>query len=130
LALPVTGLIGQVEKGAVEKPMGYRQLFFPMPSEVLQHALHVIGCFDGSQPKKVRWYPHQGSGIMRFRNMLRMFLRRFSGGNAIGSAHSSSKAKQKRQFVVSLAHLFCGEFFNNPFFNNRSDAPLQIGRLL
>jgi hypothetical protein len=35
--------------------------------------------------------------------------------NAIGSAHSSSKAKQKRQFVVSLAHLFCGEFSNSPF---------------
>ena len=37
-----------------------------------------------------------------------------AGGNAIDLAYSSSKAKQKRQFVVSLAHLLCGEFFDSP----------------
>ncbi|MDY2913930.1 MAG: hypothetical protein SOV58_04790 [Candidatus Enteromonas sp.] len=42
--------------------------------------------------------------------MLSMFLRESAGGNAIGLAHSSSKAKQKRQFAVSLAHLFWGVF--------------------
>ena len=35
-------------------------------------------------------------------------------GNAIDFAYSSSKAKQKSKFVVSLPHLFCGEFFNGP----------------
>ena len=85
-----------------------------MPSEVLQHASHVMGRFDHSQPKKVRRYWRQGSGMMGFCNMLRMFFRRSAGGNAIDLAYSSFKAKQKRQFVVSLAHLFSGEFFNSP----------------
>ncbi len=32
--------------------MGYRQLLFPMPLEVSQHATHVMGRFEGAQPKK------------------------------------------------------------------------------
>ena len=46
--------------------------------------------------------------------MLRMFFWRSAGGNAIDLAYSSSKAKQKSQFVVSLPHLFSREFFNSP----------------
>ena len=47
--------------------------------------------------------------------MLRMFLRESAGGNAIGSAHSSSKAKQKRQFCYKPGAFVLGSFSTAPF---------------
>ena len=90
---------------------------FPLPDYLGRfcNMLRMLwGVLRVRSPKKVRRHRHQGSGIMGFCNMLCMFPRRTAGGYAIGSLHSSSKAKQMRQFIVSQAHLFCGELFDSP----------------